>query len=199
MTRPDDASVKKEVLRQLQLRNSAPRLCGPAPDEQARQEMFRAALRAPDHAWLQPWRFVVVEDEGLRELGKVFELALLDSDPEAPLAARRKARQKALRAPLLVTVVCALTEHPKVPREEQLISTGCAAYAMLLAAEALGYAGIWRTGSFARNPRVSVALGLQDHEEIVGFLYLGSRDGAAKSLPEREPSQYVRHWDRPGS
>ena len=185
------------LLTQLQQRNSAPRLVEPAPDAAARREMFRAALRAPDHAWLQPWRFVVVEDSARYELGKVFESALLESNPEADEAARDKARQAPLRAPLLVTIICSVTEHPKVPREEQLISSGCAAHAMLLAAEAQGYAGIWRTGNFARSARVNRALGLRSHEEIVGFLYFGSRKGQAKNLPNREPGQYVSYWESP--
>jgi nitroreductase len=186
--------LPEQLLELLQQRNSAPRLTDPAPDEAARLEMFRAALRAPDHAWLQPWRFLVFEGEARAELGHIFTAALLAVDPEADAAAREKARQAPLRAPLLITVICRVTEHPKVPREEQLISAGCAAHAMLLAAEAQGYAGVWRTGNYATDRRVATALGLEDNEEIVGFLYFGTRDGEAKRLPQREVSDYVSNW-----
>ncbi len=184
-----------ELLNQLQQRNSAPRLTDPAPDKAALQAMFRAALRAPDHAWLQPWRFLVFAGEARVELGQIFVAALQASNPEADEAARAKAQQAPLRAPLLVTVICRVREHPKVPREEQLISAGCAAHAMLLAAEAQGYAGIWRTGTYARDGRVATALGLEDNEEIIGFLYFGTRDGEAKRLPAREVNDYVSYWE----
>ena len=186
--------LRNQLLNQLQQRNSAPRLTDPAPDKMARQEMFRAALRAPDHAWLQPWRVLVFEGEARAELGQIFESALLAGKPEADTAAREKARLAPLRAPLLITVICRLTEHPKVPRDEQLISAGCAAHAMLLAAEVQGYAGIWRTGSYATDRQVATALGLENNEEIVGFLYFGTRDGEAKRLPKREVSDYVSYW-----
>jgi nitroreductase len=186
--------LRNQLLNQLQQRNSAPRLTDPAPDKMARQEMFRAALRAPDHAWLQPWRFLVFEGEARAELGQIFESALLAGKPEADTAAREKARLAPLRAPLLITVICRLTEHPKVPRDEQLISAGCAAYAMLLAAEVQGYAGIWRTGNYATDRQVATALGLENNEEIVGFLYFGTRDGEAKRLPTREVKDYVSYW-----
>ena len=104
------------------------------------------------------------------------------------------ARNAPLRAPLLVAVVLALREHPKVPAVEQRLSAGCAAYAILLAAEALGYAGIWRTGDAAFDRAVMAELGLAPHEELVGFVYLGTRDGAGKSLPELAAANYVSSW-----
>jgi nitroreductase len=183
-----------EVIEQLTNRNSAPRLTSPAPDKTSLEMMFQSALRAPDHAWLQPWRFLVIEGEAREKLGQVFQSALLAKDPDADVAAREKALAAPLRAPMLVVVICCYGEHPKVPREEQLLSAGCAAHAMLLAAEAQGYAGIWRTGSYASDPLVYRELGLAETESIVGFLYFGSREGRAKPLPERRVEEFVQQW-----
>lgn len=184
----------KEILQLLQTRNSAPRLTGPGPDPEALQQMFASALRAPDHAWLKPWRFLVIEGDARAELGRVFEGALLKSQPDADQAARDKARKAPMRAPLMVVVVCRFSEHPKVPRDEQLLSAGCAAHSLLLAAEAQGYAGIWRTGNYALDSHVHEALGVAENEEVVGFLYFGTRDGQAKALPQREVDEYVSYW-----
>lgn len=183
-----------EVIDQLTTRNSAPRLTSPAPDRASLEYMFRAALRAPDHAWLQPWRFLVIEGEAREKLGELFLAALLEKDPDADEAARAKAASAPLRAPMLVVVVCRYSEHPKVPREEQVLSAGCAAHGMLLAAEAQGYAGIWRTGSYATDPLVMARLGLAENESIVGFLYFGTREGREKSLPERRLEDFVQQW-----
>lgn len=183
-----------EVIEQLTSRNSAPRLTSPAPDRASLDHMFRAALRAPDHAWLQPWRFLVIEGSARERLGEVFLEALLAKDPGADQAARDKALAAPLRAPMLVVVICRYTEHPKVPADEQMISAGCAAHAMLLAAEAQGYAGIWRTGSYAIDPLVRHELGLAENEAIVGFLYFGSREGREKPLPERRVEDFVQQW-----
>ncbi len=44
-----------DILRFLQQRNSAAKLTTPAPDPAQIEEIFRAAMRVPDHAWLRPW------------------------------------------------------------------------------------------------------------------------------------------------
>lgn len=167
----------------LQQRNSAPKLAAPGPSASQRSEMFRAAARAPDHAWLRPWRFITVEGERREALGQLLCDALVQRNPDADEAARTKAMNAPLRAPLLIVSVVKLQEHPKVPHIEQRLSAGCASQALLLAAEALGFAGIWRTGDPAFDPVVAQGLGLSDDEEIIGFLYVGTREGKAKSLP----------------
>ena len=135
-----------DILRFLQQRSSSPKLTDPAPSPAQMSEIFRAALRAPDHAWLRPWRFITIAGERRAAFGELLEAALLSRTPDADEAARSKARNAPLRAPLLVVVVAKLSEHPKVPPQEQRYSAACAAHALLLATEASGYAGIWRTG-----------------------------------------------------
>lgn len=183
-----------ETLQFLQNRNSSPRLVEPAPDEAQLREIFRAAVRAPDHAWLRPWRFIVIAGERRKALGEVLARCLQQRNPQADEQALAKARIAPLRAPLLVVVVARLTEHPKVPASEQRLSAGCAAQAILLAAEASGYAGIWRTGDAAFDPAVMSALGLAENEEITAFLYLGTRDGAAKTVPQLDTANFVSSW-----
>ncbi len=156
--------------------------------------MIVAALRAPDHAWLRPWRFMAIEGDRRDALGELLEQSLLCRDPTADEAARNKARNAPLRAPLVLVVVAHLCEHPKVPLVEQRLSAGCAAHAILLAAEALGYAGVWRTGDAAFDQHVMQGLGLATNEEIISFLYLGTRTGRAKALPELSPDDFLSSW-----
>jgi nitroreductase len=183
-----------EILRHLQTRSSAPRLTRPAPSPGELQQMVVAATRVPDHARLQPWRFIAIAGERRLAFGEVLESALLRRDPSAGEGARCKARESPLRAPLLVAVVARLTDHPKVPHFEQRLSAGCAAHALLLAAEASGYAGIWRTGESAFDRRVMDALGLAANEEIVGFLYLGTRAGPARRVQPLDAGEFLSSW-----
>lgn len=183
-----------ETLHFLQSRNSAPKLTEPGPGPAEMDEIFAAALRAPDHAWLRPWRFLVVTGERRAALGQVFAEALKARNPEADEAALAKTANAPLRAPTLVVVITRLSEHPKVPEVEQRQSAACAAHAILLATEASGYAAIWRTGDAAFDPNIQGALGLSDNEEITGFLYLGTREGKAKPLPQLDASDFVGNW-----
>ena len=77
---------------------------------------------------------------------------------------------------------------------EQRLSAGCAAQGILLAAEALGYAGIWRTGDPAFDRNVMDGLGLSQNEEIIGFIYLGTRAGERKGLPQLNVEDFVSQW-----
>ena len=174
-------------------RVSVGRLLAPAPDAAQRELMFRAALRAPDHGQLRPWRFLTVEGEARVRLGELYAQALA-ADPETRPEALDKARAMPLRAPLVVVVIARLSEHPKVPQEEQVLSAGCAVHSLLLAAQALGFGGIWRTGDLAHHPHVLRGLGLAANEKIVGFLYLGSFEGARRVPPALEPGDFVSAW-----
>ena len=182
------------ILDALRARNSAPRLTDPGPDDRQVDAMIECALRSPDHAWLRPWRFVSVSGGDRAALGELFEKSLLRREPDADEAARSKARAAPLRAPRMLIVLAAHTEHPKVPRWEQQVSTGCAAYSVLLAAEAMGFAAVWRTGAVAEDPAFVSELGAAANEKVIGFLYLGTRDGDAKALPELRAEDFHRHW-----
>lgn len=183
-----------DTLRFLQQRNSAAKLTEPAPSSGQMEEIFRAALRAPDHAWLRPWRFITIAGARRPAFGELLESALLKRTPDADDAARAKARNAPLRAPLLVVVVARLQEHPKVPAQEQRFSAACAAHALLLAVEACGFAGIWRTGAGAFDRALMTGLGLAGSEEIVGFVYIGTREGAAKPIPQLATADFVSAW-----
>ncbi|MEO1080148.1 MAG: nitroreductase family protein [Pseudomonadota bacterium] len=188
---PVNAGVHLEFLRR---RNSAPKLVEPAPGAADVNAMLECALRSPDHARLRPWRFLSVRGERRHALGELLLASLLRSNPDADEAARDKASNAPLRAPLIMVVFASLREHPKVPAWEQRISAGCTAFSLELAAEALGYASIWRTGAYAEDPELVSALGGSETEEIVGFLYIGTRDGEAKPLPEMNPGDFHREW-----
>ena len=182
------------LLEQLRTRNSAPRLTGPAPTEAEVEEMIRCALRSPDHCRLRPWRFLSFRDSRRSDLGELLVRSLMRCDPLADEDAIARARAAPLRAPLVMAVFAVIREHPKVPAWEQRLSAGCTAFAIELAAEAMGYAGVWRTGSYAGDRQLVQDLGGADNEEIVAFLYLGTRDGDPKPLPELEPADFHRSW-----
>ncbi|MEK9823587.1 MAG: nitroreductase family protein, partial [Gammaproteobacteria bacterium] len=87
-----------------------------------------------------------------------------------------------------------ITEHPKVPEVEQVLSAGAVAQNMLIAAHALGLGAMWRTGSMAYDAIVNEGLGLAANEQVVGYLYLGEIDGRQKPLPSLDVEAYVQHW-----
>ncbi len=183
-----------EALDALLNRVSAPRLVEPAPTAEQRDVLFAAALRAPDHGQLRPYRFLSIEGQARNRLGEVLAQAVQAQGGEVTEAALDKARAMPLRAPLVVVVIARLQDHVKVPKTEQLITAGCAAHAIELAAYAQGIGAVWRTGELSHAPLVTAALGLQAGEEIIAFLYLGTPLKEMRDAPKVDTAEYVQVW-----
>lgn len=142
------------------------------------EELLDLARWAPNHHLTNPWRFRVLGPEALTRL----------KDAAGPESA-----PKLDRAPTLVVVSALLSGEP-IADEEDLLATGCAAYAVLLAAHARGLAGYWRTPAVLRTLEGREALGLADDEHVVGMLYLGRARQEQQRVPERAPLEHVVSW-----
>jgi len=191
---PNRGEAKHDVLDLLCSRVSSPRLAAPAPAGEALELVFQSALRTPDHMRLKPWRYLVIEGESLVRLGALFcEASRLE---QGTLTDAQEAKFKSMpqRAPMIIVGVAKNIEHPKVPAEEQVISCGVAMAYMLLALQAQGFGGVWRTGPLALNQHVISGLGLSEHESLVGFLYIGTPQGEAKKLSPVASADYFENW-----
>ena len=169
----------------LNNRQSNPFLESPAPDEQELNAIITAGMRVPDHGAIKPWHFTVIEEQGLTKLADVFVKARLAANAEQ--SALDKAEKMPFRAPMIIVVSTRYQAHKKVPEKEQLITAGCCVHAMQMATSALGYGAMWRTGDLADNDIVKKGLNIETSEDIVGFLYIGSK---TKELPLKPNKPY---------
>lgn len=178
----------------LMTRRSATTLTEPAPDTGALELIFASAVRAPDHGRLRPWRFVVVRGAARERFGELLARHLARTQPAASAESLQRERDKAFRAPMIIVVAAHMNEAVKIPPIEQRLSAGVAAGNIMLAALALGYNAMWKTGGAAYDPDVAQSLGLAPSEVIVGFLYVGTEAGKP-SVPRGEWRDLVREWD----
>jgi nitroreductase len=165
---------------------------GPSPDQVL--AMLAEAVRVPDHGKLVPWRFLRIQGEARATLGALLAERSLQRDPQAPAAAVEKDRQRFSHAPLVLAVIGRLTPGHKVPEQEQLLSGGAVCFALLQAAQALGFGAQWLTGWAAYDPVVTARLGLVEHETVLGFIHVGT---PAEEAPERQrpdPASLLGDW-----
>jgi len=186
-----------DALELLVGRESATKLASPGPDQEALEKMFQSALRAPDHGRLRPWRFVVVRGGARERLGELFADHLQRAQPQLGAEALQRERLRAFRAPLIVVVAAQCNPEVKIPVIEQTLSAGAAAHAMMLAAFALGFNAMWKTGGPAYDQTVKQALGFAATDAIVGFLYLGTETAPPASPARGEWRDLVRYWGEP--
>jgi len=162
-----------EVLSALETRRSARKLTEPGPTQEQLERILRVGVNAPDHGRLRPWRFVVVTAQARLGLGDLLARLLKEKIPGATAEQLAAERNKVLRAPCIIAVAARLS-GTKIPEIEQILSAGAAAENIFLAARALGFGVMWKTGDAAYNPQMKRYLGLVPEDHIVAFLYIGT-------------------------
>ncbi|MCX7807959.1 MAG: nitroreductase [Deltaproteobacteria bacterium] len=175
----------------LEKRASAIALREPGPPPELVERIVRAALRAPDHGALRPFRILLFEGPGRERLARAFVASAQRQNPKADPSLLEKERQKAFRAPLVFVVASTPRPHPKVPEIEQVLSAGCVAYGILLGLQAAGFGGMWRTGAPAYDPELKRELGLAPSDAIVGFIYAGTPEGFTPSTHRPTPESHL--------
>src|SRR4029079_12849403 len=81
--------------------------------------------------------------------------------------------EKLSRAPTLIVASAKLTGDAFQNRED-VLATACAVYIVLLAAHARGLASYWRTPRVLQSREGQAAIGMDEDEEFVALIHLGS-------------------------
>lgn len=162
-----------DTLSLLQHRRSSKKFGDVAPNAEQLEAILKAGLRAPDHGRLKPYRFIVIEKSAMPTLQTHLEAAAHEFEMgEEGLAKAAKISQ---RAPLMLAVVAKISSDiAKVPAWEQMLSAGCATYAMQLAANAQGFETCWITNKWVNGSALRQACGCGEKDKIIALLMIGS-------------------------
>jgi nitroreductase len=191
---PPDAA---QTIDTLLSRRSVPalQLREPGPAQHEIDAAIDAALRAPDHGGLKPWRFVLIRGAARARLAELFVRRMQQREPPTPPGKIDKARSMALNAPLVIAVAAQLQLDHKVPELEQLLAAGAGVMNLLNAFHAQGFGAVWLTGGNAYDPEIGKALGFDAQQRGLGFVYVGSKPPSGNPLPQRpERAAFVRDW-----
>ena len=198
MSRIDtDLSPESEkALAALDIRRSVPakQLTEPGPDPRQLERMLRSAVRVPDHGKRVPFRFLSIRGDARHRLGERLAARGLERDPAAGEAAVEKDRGRFSHAPLIVVVVARLGPDEKIPEQERLLTAGSVCFALLQAAQALGFGAVWLTGWPAYDPQVLGWLGLGEDERVAGFIHIGTPKLEAPERERPDPLALLTEW-----
>jgi nitroreductase len=181
-----------EVLAFLARRRSASpfTLTAPGPDAEELAALLRVAARAPDHGKLSPWRFVILEGEAkARFVEGLRALAQKQEGPEKAEATLGK-----ISIPPLTIAVISSPQQGKIPLWEQQLSAGAVCMILCIAAQAMGFGANWITDWYAFDGEARALLGVQPHEQVAGFVHLGTPgvDPLERVRPDLE--RIVSRW-----
>src|SRR5215472_9997664 len=161
----------------IKRRRSIGKMTEERPSRQQIERLLEAATHAPNHHKVQPWKFIVLAGKAREELGAVMAEALAlrldETSIDKAQALLNKERSKLLRSPVVIVVVAEPPQQPKILEIENIEAVAAAVQNMLLTAEEMGLACMWRTGDAAYDPHVKRWLGLAPGDHIVSFLYVG--------------------------
>ena len=184
------------ALQALDARRSVPakQLGEPGPDPDTLLRMLASAVRVPDHGKLVPYRFLRIAGDARHSLGAFLAERSQQRDPQVAQAQLDKDRQRFSHAPVIITVVASPRPNPKVPEQEQLMTAGCVCFALLQAAQALGFGAQWLTAWMAFDPAVHAHLDLAEGERIAGFIHIGTPKTAAPERDRPDPAALLQDW-----
>jgi nitroreductase len=161
----------------IKRRRSIGKMTQERPAREHIERLLEAATHAPNHHKVQPWKFIVLAGKAREELGAVMAESLArrleETSGDRAQALLNKERNKLLRSPVVIVVVAEPPQQPKVLEIENIEAVAAAVQNMLLTAEEMGLACMWRTGDAAYDPHVKRWLGLAPGDHIVSFLYVG--------------------------
>ena len=140
----------------------------PAPDAAALDLAVAAAMRAPDHGALRPWRFRMIAGEARAAWGRVLAHSLARRIPETPAARLEQEAGKPLRAPMVVAAGAALRHGHRIPVWEQEATAAAGIMNFMNALHAQGYGAIWLSSSALEDPLVKHSLGLREADALLG-------------------------------
>lgn len=174
-----------DAIEAIRSRTSVKRFSNRAVEREKIEQLLDAGVQAPNHHKVRPWRFVVVSGEAREKMGAIMAEVFRQKFPSAPPEAVQKEAAKSLRSPVIIAVAVDKPAEPRVLEVENVCAAAAACENMLLAAQALGLGGHWRTGDSAHAPEMKRFLGFAEDQELIAFLYIGYPEVVA--LPPVRP------------
>ncbi|HTI44829.1 MAG TPA: nitroreductase [Candidatus Nitrosotalea sp.] len=172
------------------------RMGAPGPSAAELTQILSAALAAPDHGALRPWRVVRCSEQGKARLAELFIASKLRLKPDATETELGRERDKAMKPPVLMAMLA--TPKPakgEITEAEQFASAGAAMQSILLVAFGLGYGAIILSGSRCADPAVRQAFGLSERDHLLGFISIGTVMDTPIPAPRPKLEEMVAVYD----
>lgn len=178
-------------------RASSGRLSAPAPDGETLKKILQTGLTAPDHGRLKPWHYILVQGDNRADFVEEMLSSLKRGQPDLSDEKIQKRRRYYNSIPLFIVLGIKLQEHPKIPKEEQKLSVAASAMNILNALEMSGYAGMWISGTFCKDPLFIARLRQPHITALAGIIFAGSADINRKRPQRPDIDEHIDFWEKP--
>lgn len=168
---------------------------GETVPEEIIHQMLENANWAPTHKFTEPWRFVVFEGEGLKQLA-AFQSECYKEVTTADGTFRQDKYQSLLEKPLeashIIVIGMKRDEAKRLPEWEELGAVFCAIQNMYLTAAAYGIGCYLSTGGITNFEEAKSFFGLGKEDKLCGFLHVGIPKGEVPDSKRRPVGEKVK-------
>lgn len=183
------------TIENLLSRQSVKFVQNPGPDQQELDLILQAAMRAPDHGKIRPWRFALIRGENITKVLDIAIQAGIDNNKPIPEHKIEKSRKWLSEVPLLIALACAPDASGRIRNEESKLSVAMAVMNMQTAAHSLGYSSFWSTGLGTYLDGVGDALGFDSLDyHFMGYLSIGTPIEHPELKERPDYKDYVCEW-----
>lgn len=185
-----------EAVELLINRNSMKMVVAPAPSDEELALALQAAVAAPDHGNLTPWRFKLIRGEHIQKFADLGITIRQRSDNPFTEEKAAASRQWLSQVPLIIAVACYIDySNTKIPESERMLSTGCAVMNVMNALNAMGYGTFWSTGIATYDDEFQTALGFDPlNYRFMGFLAVGTPKMPIPKKTRQTYTHFVEEW-----
>jgi F420 biosynthesis protein FbiB-like protein len=192
----------------LRTRRSIRRFKADPVSDSVLQGILATATFAPSAHNRQPWRFVVIKTQSVKEnlaeaMAFDFERDLLRDGlaPERIQAQIKRSKDRILSAPVAVLLCLDMSEMDSYPDEKRrqaertmaIQSVAAAGLQLLLAAHAEGLAGVWACWPLFAQEVICKTLGLSNAWEPQAMFFVGYPGDTPKNKEMKDFQSLVRY------
>lgn len=168
-------------------------MVAPGPTAQELTLAVQAALRAPNHGRLQPWRVVTISEVQRPALAALFEQFARDSGKSEEEVALE--RERAFNGPVLAAWISHINHGvATVPLHEQWICVGGALSNFMNALHFMGYGAKILSGRKCQHPALVQAFCGGD-EQLVAFVCIGTPTRELEPREKDDVQGRLLPWD----
>lgn len=167
----------------------------PGPNQEQLELILQAAMRAPDHGKIRPWRFALIrEADTLRILDIAIQAGIANNKP-IPEHKIEKSRKWLEKVPLIIALACAPDPSGRIREEESKLSVATAVMNMQLAAHSMGFGAYWSTGVGTYLDGVGDELGFDALDyRFMGYMSVGTPIDTPIAVERPDFHDFVSEW-----
>lgn len=128
---------------------------------------------APNHKKTEPWRFVVIKDQGLIDLSRFLENSYKNRSTSENFDSvkMKKMGEKPVQSAAVIAICIHRSPESLIPAWEETAAVACAVQNMWLSCTALEIGSYWSTPDAINE--MKEFLNLEENESCIGLFYMG--------------------------